>query len=241
VTAITGPVPRAVTVDLDDTLFPQQRYLAGAWRAVAGAAGRHGIPEQQLLAALQKIAAQGSDRGGIIDRALAQCGTPGGPELVPELVAAFRGYRPGSLATYPGAREMLRRVRDHVPVACVTDGDPGIQRAKLSALGLADAFDAIVISDEIGREFRKPHAAPFLAALDALGVPPADAIHIGDRPEKDVAGPHRIGMRAIRVRTGEYATAPAGTPPADFTFDQVASALQAVEASARRGTRPASR
>lgn len=71
--------------------------------------------------------------------------------------------------------------------------------------GLAGSFDVIVISDEIGREFRKPHPAPFLAALDALWIPPADAIHIGDRPEKDGLG--RTGSGC-----GPSGCAPASTP-----------------------------
>jgi HAD superfamily hydrolase (TIGR01509 family) len=124
-------------------------------------------------------------------------------------VAAFRAFAPYRLAPYPGAVEALSALRRLVPVACVTDGDPGIQRAKLRALRLEDAFDAVVISDELGREYRKPHPAPFLRALDLLGVPASAAVHVGDRPEKDVAGPAAAGMAgAVRVRQGEYAEVP---------------------------------
>jgi putative hydrolase of the HAD superfamily len=147
---------------------------------------------------------------------------------VGDLVAAFRSYRSAWLPGFPGAREMLGRLRRRIPVACVTDGDPSVQRAKLAALDLDVAFDSVVISDEIGRAFRKPHAAPFLAALGELGVAAADAVHIGDRPAKDVVGPHRLGMRAIRVCTGEYADAPDASPPADFTFPDATAALAAL-------------
>jgi hypothetical protein len=42
--------------------------------------------------------------------------------------------------------------------------------------------------------------------LEALDVPPSAAVHVGDRPEKDVAGPAAAGMAgAVRVRQGEYA------------------------------------
>jgi len=228
VTAITGRPPRAVTVDLDDTLFPQADFLSGAWRAVAAAAGRQGVPVEPLRIMLGAIAAEGSDRGRIIDRALARCGIRPAPELVAGLVAAFRDYRPAVLAVYPGVAEALRQLRALLPVGCVTDGDPAVQRAKIGALGLTGAFDTVVISDELGRRFRKPHPAPFQAALDALGVAAGDALHVGDRPDKDVAGPHQLGMRAVRVRTGEYAGRPDGTPPAEFSFPDAASALAAI-------------
>jgi HAD superfamily hydrolase (TIGR01509 family) len=200
---------RAVTFDLDDTLYPQASYLAGAWRAVATALRSTGVGDvaaNRLHAALLSIATEGSDRGRIIDRALMACGLS--PSWAPRLVTAFRDHAPATLDLYPGAREALARLRSRVPVGCVTDGDPAIQRAKLRALGLTDAFDAVVLSDELGRAHRKPDPLPFRRALAALGAAADDAVHVGDRPGKDVAGAAGVGMRAVRVLTGEYAGQP---------------------------------
>jgi putative hydrolase of the HAD superfamily len=223
-----GRPPLAVTINLDDTLFAQQDYLSGAWRELAARADCLGPAAEPLLAALTDIASLGADNGQIIDRALAACGLAIGPKLVVELVDAFRGYRPPELTPYPGVPEMLRQLREVVPVGCVTDGDPEIQRAKLAALRLTDAFDVIVFSDEIGRQFRKPHPVPFLLALHALGVLAADAMHIGDRPDKDIAGSRRLGMRAVRVLTGDYAAAPDGDARPDLTFDDARLAMEAI-------------
>jgi putative hydrolase of the HAD superfamily len=232
---MTFPAPiRAVTVDLDDTLYPQSAFLSRAWSAVAEAGASHGVSEQRFFDALMTECAQGSDRGGIIDRALAAVG--GSPELVPELVGTFRGFAPHVLAPYPGAATALAELRELVPVACVTDGDPEIQRAKLRALRLEDAFDAVVISDEMGREFRKPHPAPFLRALELLGVPGSEALHVGDRSEKDVAGPAAAGMAgAVRVRQGEYAhviDGPGGPEPLATVFS-VGDALRMIRDAVR--------
>lgn len=219
---------RAVTVDLDDTIYPQSEFLHGAWRAVAGAGADAGLDGDRLLRSLEDECAKGSDRGGIIDRALVAIGGPA--ELAPGLVATFRAHAPERLAPYPGAVEGLTALRAAVPVACVTDGDPGIQRAKLRALGLGDAFDAVVISDEDGRAFRKPHPGPFLKALTLLHVSPAEAVHVGDRPEKDLAGAAAAGMAAIRVRTGEYADAPVPPrcPPPIATVDDAVGAFRLI-------------
>jgi putative hydrolase of the HAD superfamily len=201
----------AVIFDLDDTLFPQADFLRGAWGSVAEAGARLGLNRNQFLLALRTICAEGSDRGRIIDRALAALGAEDVP--VEPLVAAFRAHRPPRLTPYPGAADAVVDMRARLPVALVSDGDPPGQRAKLDALGLADAFDVVVLSDELGRLWRKPEPRPFLHAARLLGVRPADVVVIGDRPDKDVAGAHRAGMRAIRVRTGEYASAPPGEAP----------------------------
>jgi len=45
----------------------------------------------------------------------------------------------------------------------------------------------------------KPHPAIYRQALDQLDVAPAEAIFVGDRLIVDVAGPQKIGMRAVLV------------------------------------------
>jgi putative hydrolase of the HAD superfamily len=204
-------VIRAVLFDLDDTLYDQRAWLAEAWQAVAGAVAAFGLAPGDLAAALAEIAAEGSDRGRIIDRALERVGAAGVP-LEP-LVQAFRSHGPERLAAYPGVPAALAQLRARCPIGLVTDGDPGIQRAKLRALGLCDAFDVVVLSDELGRGYRKPNPAPFRAALFALGVAPQETLFVGDRPDKDVAGAAAAGMACIRVLTGEYARLPDTVAP----------------------------
>lgn len=202
---VTAPV-RAVLIDLDDTLYPQSDVLDAAWRAVAARGARRGLDEPALLAALQSVAAEGSARGGIIDRALEQVG--GSVLDVPDLLAAFRDAVPTRLTPYPGVRRALTVLRSQVPIALVTDGEVGGQQRKLTALGLDTAFDVVIFSDRRGRPYRKPHPLPFQEALHTLGVVPAGAVMIGDRPDKDIAGAVGAGLRAVRVGTGEYAGRP---------------------------------
>ena len=212
----SGWPPLGAVVDLDDTLYPQAQYLAGALAAVARRAGALGLDGRALRAALATEMAAGSDRGGTIDRALAAIGVSGDDSAIvlSELVGTFTGFRPASLTGYPGASKALAELRAHLPVVCLTDGNPGIQRAKLAALGLASAFDGVVLTDEIGgRATRKPHPAGLLRAAALLGVAPPRLVVIGDRPDKDVAIATECGATAIRVRQGEYCEAPNSPQP----------------------------
>jgi putative hydrolase of the HAD superfamily len=201
----TGRVS-AVCFDLDDTLFPQSEWLAGAWDAVAERGATGGIDATTLRDALHEVAAEGSDRGRIIDRALERIGAP--ETHAASLVAAFRTYRATTLEAYPGAREALAALGARVPLGLVSDGDPALQQAKLEALGLDDAFDVVVWSDTLGREHRKPDPLPFRVALERLARPATEVVFVGDRPEKDVVGATAAGMRVIRVRTGEWSHRP---------------------------------
>jgi FMN phosphatase YigB (HAD superfamily) len=80
--------------------------------------------------------------------------------------------------------------------------------------GLDDAIDAIVTSHDTG--WRKPHAAIFEKALQAVGVDRADAFHVGDNLIADVWGAQQLGLRAVWRRSGR-ARALAGDdkPPHD--------------------------
>jgi putative hydrolase of the HAD superfamily len=210
-----GAAPvRAVTVDLDDTLYPQADWLAGAWAAVAAEGGRQGLAAASLHRALVEAAAAGSDRGGIIDRALAAVGVreDAVTALVPDLVSVFAGHRPERLTPYDGVLDAVARLAAAVPVVVITDGIPAVQHAKVEALGVGHLLAGVVVSDELGgRRLRKPHPAPFHRALELLGEPATRVVHVGDRPEKDVRGAACAGMRSIRVTTGEYAALPDGS------------------------------
>jgi putative hydrolase of the HAD superfamily len=226
VTELSGRVA-AVCFDLDDTLYPQASWLAGAWEAVADAATRTGIDRVRLLDALQAVSAQGSDAGRIIDRALERLGAT--DASIEALVAAFRSHAPAHLEPYPGVRDALAALRASVPLGLVSDGDPLIQQAKLAALGLAPCFSVVVWSDEYGREHRKPDPLPFRLAVEQLGVAAAEVVYVGDRPAKDVAGAVAAGLQAIRVRTGEWADAP-DDPRALSSFATITEAIHALRA-----------
>jgi HAD superfamily hydrolase (TIGR01509 family) len=93
----------------------------------------------------------------------------------------------------PGVDESLRRLRSHgLGLAVVANWDFSLHD-HLRRHGLRDWFDAVVVSAELGA--RKPDPAPFLAALDQLGVEPARAVHVGDHLPHDEVGARAAGMR----------------------------------------------
>jgi HAD superfamily hydrolase (TIGR01509 family) len=69
---------------------------------------------------------------------------------------------------------------------------------ELRAHGLAGLFDAVVVSCDVG--YDKPHPAIFHLALDALGLPAAQAIMVGDNLGTDIAGARSSGLRAVWKR-----------------------------------------
>ncbi len=63
--------------------------------------------------------------------------------------------------------------------------------------GLADCFEQVLISAEVG--YRKPHPYIFRLALEHFGVPPNQVAMVGDTLGADVLGAQRAGMAAVWV------------------------------------------
>jgi putative hydrolase of the HAD superfamily len=93
-------------------------------------------------------------------------------EFAPAFVASIV-FRP-----LPGAATALARLRAAgLALACVSNWDVSLA-GHLERAGLAGHLTEIVSSAEAGAA--KPNPAPFLVALERLGVPPERALHIGD-------------------------------------------------------------
>jgi putative hydrolase of the HAD superfamily len=94
--------------------------------------------------------------------------------------------------------DVLRRLREcGLKIGLVSNAHflPELMREDIERLGIADLVDDAVFSAEIG--VRKPHPAIFDKVLSELGVPPSQAVFVGDRLHDDIAGAQRVGMRGV--------------------------------------------
>lgn len=103
--------------------------------------------------------------------------------------------RPGVWQVFPDVEDTLREARArgwHVGV--LSNWDYRLRKL-LDELGLAQHFDSVTISCDVGVE--KPNAEIFLAALRAAGVTASHAVLVGDCYEEDQRGAEAVGMDAI--------------------------------------------
>ncbi len=76
---------------------------------------------------------------------------------------------------------------------------------KLKMLGLTkEDFDPFVPCYNHG--WAKPEPAPFLFALQELGMKPSEVVYVGDREDVDIEGAKSVGLRTVYVG-GESAVA----------------------------------
>lgn len=106
--------------------------------------------------------------------------------------------------------------------------------ADLDRFGLLDFLPVRAYSSAVG--FMKPDPRIYRHALDLLDVAPAEAVYVGDRLDCDVAGPQRIGMRAVLVSSPYHAEESADVVPDARieTLDELPALLDAWDEAAER-------
>jgi putative hydrolase of the HAD superfamily len=110
---------------------------------------------------------------------------------VPDLVDSIR------FAVYPDVEPALTDLRNRgLTLVAVSNWDCSLPRV-LERCGIDGQLDGTVTSAEVGA--RKPDPAIFAAALELAGCEPAEALHVGDTPEEDVAGARAAGIRPLLI------------------------------------------
>src|SRR3989304_3251532 len=109
---------------------------------------------------------------------------------------------------YPEVRGVLEDL-DGFPRAVVSNADDAFLKQILKRNRLR--FDAVVTSE--AARANKPRPRIFEIALEALRVPPADVVHIGDSLEADIEGASRLGMRTVWVNRAAVHRGPGDPAP----------------------------
>ncbi|MBO0811388.1 MAG: HAD family hydrolase [Microlunatus sp.] len=113
-----------------------------------------------------------------------------------------------SAVSYPGGMaDLLRDLAGRYRLAVVSNTHSRtLVPDHLRALGVAELFDAVVLSIDLG--VRKPHPEIYRAALDQLGIDATAALFVGDTYAADYDGPRRLGIRALLIDPGRSAPVP---------------------------------
>ncbi len=207
-------LPRALIVDLDDTILDSDSNADDVWLEVCREfAGRLGVvtaeelhtavmPSRDWLWGDIERARIGrldlwQARRDILTRALARLRISNSP-VVEGMADRYTVIREEKLKPFPGAIDTLLRLKEAgIRMGLLTNGSSESQRGKVDKHGLAEFFDHIQIEGEFG--IGKPDERAFLNALHVLGVSPAEAWMIGDNLDFDIHAAQQVGIYAVWV------------------------------------------
>lgn len=194
---------KAVLFDLDDTLWPIMPVIARAEIVLHDWLAQHApaVAERFSIDALrrQRIKLMAVDPRYQIDlwalrhAALCRAFAKAGEDVakVEQAMVVFSAAR-NAVTPFDDVAPVLARLQGRFALGAVTNGT-----ADLEVIGLAHHFQVSLSAPRLG--CAKPGAAIFVLACEALGVPPAHALYVGDDPYLDVEGAQRAGLQTMWI------------------------------------------
>lgn len=213
--------PRAVILDVDGTLIDSNDAHAAAWVD----AGRE-FGFEIDFAHVRRLIGMGGDKV-LPELTGLQEDDERGTRMQERRGEIFRERYLATLAPFPHARELLERMRDDgMTLSVATSASKEDMGALLEQARIADLIEERTSSSDA--EESKPDPDIVVAALEAAGVKPGEAVMLGDTPY-DVEAARRAGVRCVAVRCGGWSDAE--LPHAVAVFDDPADLLRRYEES----------
>lgn len=197
---------KGVIFDLDNTLVDFMRVkrqaVDGAVHAMIDA-GFSESKEQAIKHIFNMYDREGIEDQRVFDKMLQELYGRVDPRILAAGILGYRRSKEGNMVLYPHVRATISHLlRMGLKLAIVSDAPRMSVWMRLVGLGLDSFFDTVVSShDDTGK--KKPDPAPFLLALERLGLKSDEVIMVGDWAEKDMVGGRLLGMKTAFARYGD--------------------------------------
>jgi len=201
----------AVVFDLDDTLYPEMSYAFSGFRAVARRIENEFKPTFDVEARMRSLF-DSPNRGQVFNTILQELGITDSASRVDALVRLFREHPP-EIELFDDAKYVLNRLAGRYRLGLISDGYLVTQQAKVRALGLESRIDEIILTDQWGRQYWKPHERAYLEMSKRLAVPHDSCVFVGDNRAKDFVAPNRLGWVTVSIDRPGGVYLDASVPP----------------------------
>lgn len=226
---------RAVSFDLDDTLWPVAPVLARAelelmaWFQENYPRILEHFDVDAMRALRMSIALEqphlADDMTGLRKTMIAQVAQLAGygVDITEPAFAVFLHHR-NRVEFYPEVMPVLQTLSARFCLGAISNGN-----ADVRLVGLGELMRFAISASELGKA--KPHPDTFRAAVEAAGITAKQMVHVGDDPRTDVAGAAAAGLRTVWInRAGGAWPAechPHVTPDAEIrTLDELPAVLE---------------
>ena len=145
--------------------------------------------------------------------------------LAAEAATVFRSTSRLKLEPYTGVTEILAYLGRRYMLGAVSDGQSLWAKPELAAAGLEEFFDPVIISGDYG--FRKPDSRLFNTALEKMGLPPDEAVFVGNDMYRDIYGGSNAGLKTVFFKSNQGDHEFHGVEPdyIIYQFNQLPSAI----------------
>lgn len=145
-------------------------------------------------------------------------GADSSPELTARTGLAFRRWSTEYLRLYPGAAELLARLRaGRRRLWLLSNAQSLFTRRELDQLKISHLFDGIYLSSDYG--CKKPDPRFFRLLLREQAIDPKTAVMVGNDGTCDIKGAQTVGLATVYIRSNISPSEP--VPQADYVLSSM--------------------
>jgi putative hydrolase of the HAD superfamily len=187
---------KCLIFDLDDTVYYEKTYVLEALKNVCKyLSNKYNISYNKIYKRCVEILNE-YGRGKIFN---ILCNEYKLEENINDLVEMYRDTK-ANIKLYEESNEIFKYAKENnLKLGIITDGCSKVQWNKITSLGIEKIVDKIIVTDDYGVGYGKPHEKSYKEMLEYFNVEPSECIYIGDNPNKDFVGAKELGMKTIRI------------------------------------------
>lgn len=189
---------KAIVFDLDDTLISEIDYIKSGFKYVSKIiSDRYKLDNNEVYEVMRELFKESSKN--VFNRVLDNFNIKYKKEEVLYLVKEYREHKP-NIEFYKDVIPTINKLRNNgYKLGIITDGYKETQNKKIDVLNCKTLFDEIIITDELGKEYWKPHERSYKLMSKKLNVDLSEMVYIGDNEAKDFVTANLLGVKTIRI------------------------------------------
>lgn len=191
---------KVVIFDLDDTLIPESSFVFSAFKELSlKLQERLNDSSARIFNKLKKLYLV--NKKEVFDRLFSSYNITLSKNELNVLIDIYRNHIP-NITLNKDVLLLFQAIRKmNFKIGIITDGYKVSQRNKIKVLQLDLLVDYFIITDELGREFWKPHPISYQMMKDYFNVQFNEIVYVGDNPNKDFLAPNQLGAKTVMIKS----------------------------------------
>ncbi len=189
---------KVVVFDLDDTLISEKEYIKSGFNYISKIlCNKFNVTSDEIYNSLLDIFNESSSN--VFNKLFERYNISYTKEDILDIVCKYRNHIP-NINLFSDVLPTLNKLKDSgIKLGLITDGYKETQRNKIKVLQLENYIDYIIVTDELGREYWKPHQKSFIMMKEYFEVKFEEMVYLGDNIKKDFKAGNELGMNTIQI------------------------------------------
>lgn len=193
---------KAVVFDLDDTLISEKEYIRSGFKVVSRKiAVDNNLDENKVFNKALELFKISSKE--VFNRMLDEFEVEYSKDYILKLIKCYREHEP-NINFFEDVIPTINQLKEKgYKLGIITDGYKETQLRKIEVLKCRELFDEIIVTDELGREFWKPHEKSYKLMAEKLNINLNEMIYVGDNVNKDFITANKLGITTVHINRGD--------------------------------------